>query len=147
MDIDEIDKGLLVANRQTAADAEVLAARGVTHVLSLVPLASHVAERLAASVRISVQPMLDDNQEMLLLRLNALFAFLDEAAAMPGAVTLVHCHAGSSRSGAVVIAFLMRTRRMSFADALRFVRARRPCVDPNEGARTCCVRAQLLVCL
>nr|GAT48221.1 phosphotyrosine protein phosphatase II [Mycena chlorophos] len=46
---------------------------------------------------------------------------------------LVHCHQGVSRSAAVVIAFLVRDRGMSYAEALEFVKERRFCVKPNQG--------------
>jgi len=46
---------------------------------------------------------------------------------------LVHCFRGSSRSGAVVIAYVMRRRRMTFVEALRFVQSRRSIVNPNPG--------------
>lgn len=40
--------------------------------------------------------------------------------------------AGMSRSATIVIAYLMKTRGMSFQDALALVKARRPIVRPNE---------------
>ncbi|KLO18102.1 hypothetical protein SCHPADRAFT_867237 [Schizopora paradoxa] len=46
---------------------------------------------------------------------------------------LVHCVMGISRSATVVCAYLMATRRFSPAQALAFVRRRRPQVHPNYG--------------
>ncbi len=40
---------------------------------------------------------------------------------------------GISRSASIVTAYLMRTRALSFDDALALVRAQRPCVRPNSG--------------
>lgn len=45
---------------------------------------------------------------------------------------LVHCGAGISRSAAVVIAYLCRYTGMSYAEALAFVKARRPQVAPAD---------------
>ena len=45
---------------------------------------------------------------------------------------LVHCGAGISRSAAVVIAYLCRYAGMSYAEALAFVKARRPQVAPAD---------------
>ena len=46
---------------------------------------------------------------------------------------LVHCMAGSSRSGSIVIAYIMWDQKMSFDDALNFVAKKRPIVSPNLG--------------
>lgn len=50
-----------------------------------------------------------------------------------GARVLVHCAQGVSRSGAVVIAYIMKDRGVGFNEALAFVREARPMVSPNYG--------------
>ncbi|KAF7300290.1 Dual specificity catalytic domain-containing protein [Mycena chlorophos] len=50
-----------------------------------------------------------------------------------GEGVLVHCQQGVSRSAAVVIAFLIRDKGMSYDDALAFVKERRSCIKPNAG--------------
>ena len=50
-----------------------------------------------------------------------------------GGVVYVHCMAGISRSGSVVIGYIMNKYHMKAEDALAFVRERRPCVNPNRG--------------
>lgn len=47
--------------------------------------------------------------------------------------TLVHCYMGSSRSATIVIFYLMKRYRMSFSDALQFVRDKRKCVNLNTN--------------
>jgi protein-tyrosine phosphatase len=49
-----------------------------------------------------------------------------------GAV-LVHCAAGVSRSASVVIYYIMRHFRWSFAKALAHVKAKRSVICPNDG--------------
>ena len=46
---------------------------------------------------------------------------------------LTHCFAGVSRSSSIVIAFIMKLKKLTFEKALEFVRSRRNCVFPNEG--------------
>lgn len=46
---------------------------------------------------------------------------------------LVHCMAGISRSATIILAYLMKTYKYRFDDALQYVRARRPIVNPNDG--------------
>ena len=45
----------------------------------------------------------------------------------------MHCAAGVSRSGTIVIAYIMWKKQMLFKDAIEFVRARRDVVCPNPG--------------
>lgn len=49
---------------------------------------------------------------------------------------LVHCAQGISRSATVIIAYLIKTRNFSVQEALQFVRAKRPGVNPNIGFQT-----------
>ena len=46
---------------------------------------------------------------------------------------LVHCGAGSSRSATIVIAYITWTKKMSFKEALEFVKNKRQTVKPNPA--------------
>lgn len=46
---------------------------------------------------------------------------------------LVHCKAGVSRSGSVVIAYLMKFEEMPFENALIYAQSKRDIVEPNSG--------------
>jgi len=46
---------------------------------------------------------------------------------------LVHCHAGISRSSTMVIAYFIRYKKWSSAEALDFVRSRRERAKPNSN--------------
>ena len=50
-----------------------------------------------------------------------------------GNAVLVHCAAGVSRSATIVISYLMATRKLNVVEALKFVKERRPKVNPNTG--------------
>jgi hypothetical protein len=50
-----------------------------------------------------------------------------------GGCVLVHCYYGASRSAALVIAYLMRTERMRYREALAYLQMLRPEVYPNDG--------------
>jgi protein-tyrosine phosphatase len=45
---------------------------------------------------------------------------------------LFHCYAGISRSSTVAICFLNAVTGLSFVDAYRFAKARRPIIHPND---------------
>ena len=46
---------------------------------------------------------------------------------------LTHCFAGISRSSSIVIAYIMKSKKMTYEKALREVRAKRSIVHPNLG--------------
>ena len=46
---------------------------------------------------------------------------------------LVHCQHGSSRSGAFVILYLMKYHKLSFEEALKYAKSKRPGIDPNSN--------------
>ena len=46
---------------------------------------------------------------------------------------LVHCHAGCSRSVAIVAAYLMREERVNYEQALEIIKMVNPNAEPNEG--------------
>ncbi|CAD8164279.1 unnamed protein product [Paramecium octaurelia] len=46
---------------------------------------------------------------------------------------LVHCMAGVSRSAAIVIAYLIEKKKMTYYQALNFVKSKRPQINPNKG--------------
>ncbi|KAI9511421.1 protein-tyrosine phosphatase-like protein [Russula earlei] len=60
-----------------------------------------------------------------------------DSALRRGRNVLVHCQQGVSRSAAIVIAYLICKRGMSFDSAITFVRQRRPCIKPNSGFVRC----------
>ncbi|XP_022286187.1 dual specificity protein phosphatase 3-like [Crassostrea virginica] len=57
--------------------------------------------------------------------------FIEEALSNKG-VVYVHCMSGMSRSGSIVLAYLMIKRGMSVLDAVKVVRAKRE-IFPNDG--------------
>ncbi|MBI1917058.1 MAG: dual specificity protein phosphatase family protein [Planctomycetes bacterium] len=56
-----------------------------------------------------------------------------EARRKAGDTVYVHCAAGRSRSGMVVIAYEMYKRNWTRDEALRFVRSKRPVTQPNPA--------------
>ncbi len=50
-----------------------------------------------------------------------------------GKKVIVHCYAGVSRSASTVIAYLIKYKGMSLEEAYKFVKKRRPIIDPNKG--------------
>lgn len=57
----------------------------------------------------------------------------DDKAPMPKGRVLIHCQMGISRSSTIVIAYLMRTFKITALEAYLLVKKRRDIVTPNEG--------------
>ena len=56
-----------------------------------------------------------------------------ESERVAGRVVYVHCQNGASRSGMVLAAYLMWRKEWTSAQALEFLRSRRPVVRPNPA--------------
>jgi protein-tyrosine phosphatase len=46
---------------------------------------------------------------------------------------LVHCDAGVSRTGSIIIYYLMHKYKMSYDIAFEYATSKRPCISPNNG--------------
>ncbi len=127
-ELQEFSPRLFISNFFGAKKAELLRANGITHVLNVtsdLPFArgDWVCHRVGFA----------DNSGVV-LPLTDCFAFLDDAlASSPDARVLVHCAAGSSRSGAVAVAWIIRQDRIPFSQALTRLQELRPVVLPNPG--------------
>jgi protein-tyrosine phosphatase len=76
------------------------------------------------------EPILEGGEEPSVAWLRRVVDFI-AAQRSAGLTTYVHCRAGMNRSGTVVTAYLMRAHGWGRDEALAFVRARRPQVQPN----------------
>lgn len=76
-------------------------------------------------------PVFDNRGEDLLAHFEACSDFIDSRLSF-GSV-LIHCNKGVSRSASFVCAYLMRSRKLNFDEALSVVRAARPIAKPNDA--------------
>ncbi len=76
--------------------------------------------------------ILDDPSEDLSKGFNKIYKFIDKHLSS-GVNVLIHCHAGISRSVSFAAYYLMRSKQISFTDALDKIRAKRPIAAPNHG--------------
>ena len=78
-------------------------------------------------------PLEDDVQANILPYLDMAVDRIDEAISKRSAHVLVHCVAGVSRSATIVIAYLMKIRRMDLKSAFNYCYNLRPVIRPNNG--------------
>lgn len=74
----------------------------------------------------------DSCLETIIPKVKEVKEFIDACLGAGGKV-LVHCNDGMSRSGSLVIAYIMQTYGTDFKAALNHVQQRRFCVQPNDG--------------
>ncbi|KNZ72586.1 Tyrosine-protein phosphatase yvh1 [Termitomyces sp. J132] len=74
----------------------------------------------------------DSEYDNILTHLPKTCNFIETALKNNGKV-LVHCVMGISRSATVVAAYLMKTRKISRATAIKYIKQRRPEIHPNYG--------------
>ena len=105
-------------------------AQGITHILSLGVQAVSAPSTLVDQMFVDV-----DDHELAEIHphLDSIIAFIERGMSHPSGKVLVHCLAGSSRSGSSVIAYLMKTNQLGYFEALRMVQAKRRSVRPNLG--------------
>jgi protein-tyrosine phosphatase len=72
------------------------------------------------------------DQEDQTIEFDTIVQLIEDSMKGDGAV-LVNCAVGISRSPTAVIAYLMKTRRMTLDGAYRFVKRARSKIDPNMG--------------
>ncbi|KAA8897506.1 protein-tyrosine phosphatase-like protein, partial [Sphaerosporella brunnea] len=129
----EIVPGLWLGNLECAQHYEWLANEGITHVLSL------TSERVTIPVWTGIVHkqfrVRDNRRQNLLAQLIDGMQFLEEAFTGDRPVRVyVHCRMGISRSGSVVVGYLvMKYHSRPYKDALAFVRTKRVIVCPNKA--------------
>ena len=125
---------LYLGNAYNAVNFWELKSLGITHVLNLCaedrfdPPSSYEASGITCH-RI---PLTDQPSQPIYEHFENAINFLRNCKNQ-GHSVLVHCEYGVSRSGTIMIAYLMESERMNLKRALEAVRSVRPQVGPNPG--------------
>uniref|UniRef100_A0A8C5YVP7 Dual specificity protein phosphatase 12 n=1 Tax=Marmota marmota marmota TaxID=9994 RepID=A0A8C5YVP7_MARMA len=117
----EVRPGLYLGGAAAVAEPDHLKEAGISAVLT-VDSEPGFKEGLA----------LDKPETDLLSHLDRCVAFISQARS-EGRAVLVHCHAGISRSVAIVTAFLMKTDHLTFEKAYENLQTLKPEAKMNEG--------------
>lgn len=125
---DLIIPGLWLGSLEAARNRHFLIRHGVTHVLSILECECSFYPGLFQYKHISAK---DHSDQDLTSVFEDAAAFIDEGIARGGVV--VHCVMGISRSASLVIAYVMRTKKMSYKDAYELVKKQREVIYPNDG--------------
>lgn len=114
----------------TTFNEEWLRSHGIGRVLTIAAFSDHLHR--FEGIEYETIDVDDDPSESLRPHWERAFEFIDGAKASNTNI-LLHCVSGISRSGATMVAYVMKTRNLSFEAALALVRLKRPVVSPNGG--------------
>lgn len=131
MDVDEILPGVFISGCSPAADKETLQKLQITHIVNLASLFGNRFPELFTYLKIEIEDSDDVDIKQHFYRV---FRFIESTLTLGGRV-LIHCNAGVSRAGAMITAYVMKTKGLKLKEALKFVRSKRrnnP-VTPNDG--------------
>ncbi|KAF6292766.1 dual specificity phosphatase 12 [Rhinolophus ferrumequinum] len=125
----QVRPGLYLGGAAAVAEPGRLQGAGITAVLTV---DSEEPNLQLEGLRRLFVPVLDKPETDLLSHLDRCVAFVDQARA-EGRAVLVHCHAGVSRSVAVMTAFIMKTDQLTFEKAYENLQTVKPEAKMNEG--------------
>ena len=131
-DANEIQDGLFLGNSAASESPAWQTSHGITHILSVIP---HQLPPVPSNIEQLQVKVRDSQMSLIAVHFDRAIEFIETALNSDGRV-LVHCWRGVSRSATIVIAYIMRTRRLQYDAALALVKGRRSCVDPNPGFQT-----------
>ncbi|OMP00243.1 hypothetical protein CCACVL1_03432, partial [Corchorus capsularis] len=121
--------GLFLGSVAAANNVNELKSLNITHILTV---ASSLKPAHTNEFVYKIIPVFDKEDTNISQYFDECFDFIDEAKSKGGGV-LVHCFVGKSRSVTIVISYLMKKHGMSLAQALDYVKSRRPLAAPNPG--------------
>ena len=128
---DEVLPGVFIGPKEAAYNRETLRRLGITRVIiccDCIP-AYHEEDPTIFYLRIPIKDSLFQN---LTAFLPTAMAFIAESSEK-GEGCLVHCNAGVSRSGSIIVAYIRRTLKLSLEDSLAFAKSKRPIIHPNSN--------------
>ncbi|XP_055329575.1 dual specificity protein phosphatase 16-like [Paramacrobiotus metropolitanus] len=119
---------LFLGSERDALSRDVITSKEITYVLN-VSMTCGKADFIKESNFMRI-PVNDTFSEKLLGYFVQAFEFLDRVKNSNGRV-LVHCMAGVSRSPTLAIAYVMYSQKMTYDEAYRYVKEKRPSISPN----------------
>lgn len=125
----EILPGLYLGDYQAASNLEVLKEASITHILIA---AEECSARFPEQFTYKKVGIADSLQTSLGTYIQEALAYVRQAIEAGGKV-LIHCAAGVSRSASLVIAYVMQEKQWGMAQALSWVREKRPVISPNPS--------------
>lgn len=131
---DQVDANLFIGNEEAANNLEWLNSSGITHVINCAKEIPNFYDGTLRYLRLDLgDGQSEINTEDDLHRVaEGSYRYISSVLRRdPKIKILVHCRAGISRSASIVVYYLMRKMGLSYDQALKYLRDRRPIVSPN----------------
>ena len=127
----EFDENVFITNYFGAKDLKKLEKNNITHILVCANELPKAHERTGKFTYHQL-PIADNTHSPIQNYFKESIEFIENAVNGGGRV-LVHCAAGSSRSGTIAIAYKMKKRSIPYVEAHAHLVQLRPIVQPNPG--------------
>lgn len=124
IEITKITDELYLSNAYAASDTTRLKAIGIKQILTV---GRELKPNIDPDFKTMYIPIDDVYSACIMTHFDSAIEFIKQGR------TLVHCYAGVSRSATIVAAYLISEKSMSVVDAIDYIRARRPVINPNSG--------------
>ena len=129
----EVSDCVYVSSCGTASDENILKGHGITHIVDATFEAGGTISEENRGNRVVLRLQLKDRPDENITRVLPRAIYFVEVAVRNGGRVLIYCEKGVSRSGAIAVAYIMKTRNVDVNEALRLARLSRPEISPNSG--------------
>jgi atypical dual specificity phosphatase len=131
---DKVLTGVFIGSKDASFNRETLRSLGISNILICCDSLPAYHYPHDPTMRYHRIPIKDSLFQSLEFYLPSALAFISQAI-MRGEGCLVHCNAGVSRSGVVIVEYVRRVSepKLSVQDALQFAKLKRPAIFPNSN--------------
>jgi len=127
--LDEIIPGLYISSEETAYSKDKLISAGIKAIISLTnytpfsddPQFKYLSFNFEDDIDVPILPIIYQSCN-----------FINDNLQQNNKI-LVHCSAGVSRSGSVIVGYLMMSNKLDYYNALLMAKSVRPYIQPNPG--------------
>lgn len=128
--MDHILDNLYVGDLRAADDKKLLQENGITHIINCSDNAPIVFPNDFVYSHLKLK---DDFEQDLEEEIKIAIKFISSVPNNSAQNILIHCIKGASRSGSIMIAYLILIKKMSYEEALQFAISKRKVIKPNKN--------------
>ena len=125
--IDHIIDNIYLGDFRTADDINLLKEYNITHIINC---AFNLPNKFPNEITYKRLDLRDEPNQPIIEKLEEAYEFIKEN---KDKNIFIHCVFGKSRSGSVVIFYIMKEKKLNFQDAKNYVKNIRNIVEPNSG--------------